>query len=75
MRISEQNVIVTIFTATGLSELFYIGADKLYQSDISGEGIPYNVSITPVNLAGPGSIYRVNLFTSELSMIIYILTH
>ncbi len=36
-------------------------------SIIIGEGVPYNISITPVNLAGPGIISSVTLFTRELS--------
>ncbi len=33
----------------------------------TGEGVPFNVSITPVNLGGPGSINSVILFTRQLS--------
>ncbi len=31
------------------------------------EGVPYNVGVVPVNLAGPGIISTVTLFTRELS--------
>ena len=66
MRISEQNVIVNTFTATNLSESdIIIDADTILDIHATGEGIPYNVSITPVNLAGPGSINSVTLFTRE----------
>ncbi len=44
----------------------YILVYQLY-TIITGDGVPYNVSVTPVNLAGPGSINRVTLFTRELS--------
>ncbi len=60
---------VTTFTAASLGESDIISADhnNLLYFIIAGEGVPYNVSITPVNLAGPGNINSVTLFTRELS--------
>ena len=68
MRISEQNVMVNTFTSTSLSESdIIIDADNISAiATWAGEGVPYYVSITPVNLAGPGSINSVTLFTREL---------
>ncbi len=67
VRISEQDVRNITFTATNLSEFDL--SDNITSSAkcVSGEGVPYNVSITPVNLAGPGIVKRVTLFTKELS--------
>ncbi len=69
VRISEKNILVTKYTATNLSEsdLYLVLIISTLQLNISVEGVPYNVSITPVNLAGPGSINSVTLFTRELS--------
>ncbi len=69
VRISEQNVIDTTFTATSLSEsdLYFADTHDILFYTITGEGVPYNVSITPVNLGGPGSINSVILFTRQLS--------
>ncbi len=54
-----------------VSQIYILVLILSFQLDIytiiSGEGVPYNVSVTPVNLAGPGSINSVTLFTRELS--------
>ena len=67
VRISEQNVSNTTFTETNLSELDLPDNINSSVKCVSGEGVPYNVSITPVNLAGPGIVNSVTLFTRELS--------
>ncbi len=67
MRISEQNVMFTTFTATNLSESDLPDSINSSAKCVSGEGVPYNASISPVNLAGPGIVNTVTLFTRELS--------
>ena len=42
-------------------------------SIIIGEGVPYNVSVTPVNITSPGSITIVTLFTSKYYNIVTII--
>ena len=68
VRTIEQNVMSTTFTTTSLSELCINSVISAVMDEIIlGEGVLYNVSVTPVNLAGLGSIRRVTLFSRELS--------
>lgn len=71
-KVNEGNATTTTYTAHGLGMkhiIQVIAGIKII--DASGAGIPYNVSIWAVNLAGAGDSVIITNFTRELSKYFY----
>lgn len=64
--VSEENVTRPTYTATNLSKITGMYITMRGIVIFADPGVPYTISITPVNLAGQGEILSEAYFTQEL---------